>query len=575
MYTFPFDIPENLGDLSAEEFAAFVATVRTHAQGLLSSQDASAEAIVATRELFSSVTTEETRRTTLAAEADAARAELSAGLAPTEPAPTPEPVPAPTPTPTPVPAPDPAGTPPVPAQQASTLDPAPETPAEVHAVMVASADAPGVHGELASFAAAGELIERRLSSYSTSTARRGNMADRTMGNNRFVVGGQSFTRHGGVQFQRQFPAELRITDGKNALAVLDYATSEKRLPGGSLVASMEHQVRPVSEGGLGKSLTAAVGWCAPSETLYDLCELETLDGMLDIAEVQATRGGFFIPENGGPNFSTIYDSIGDDGDVILTEYDVVNGVEKVCVEIPCPDFVEVRLDVAYVCITGSLLQRRGYPEAVTRFSQGAMVALAHKVNESVIARIVAGSGAPITIAQDASGDDAASALLSAVELAIEDMKYRHRMGRGATIEIVLPAWVIAPIRAALARRQGVAAINVTDAEILAAFTTRKAVPRFVYDWQDAYSGLSGGPGAQTAITAWPTTVQFLAYPAGTWVKPVRDVVNLDTVYDNALLTQNQYTALFLEDGFNVLKMCADSRLYSVTIDVSGVVGCCP
>ena len=80
---------------------------------------------------------------------------------------------------------------------------------------------------------------------------------------------------------------------------------------------------------------------------------------------------------------------------------------------------------------------------------------------------------------------------------------------------------------------------------------------------------------QTAITAWPTTVQFLAYPAGTWVKPVRDVVNLDTVYDNALLTQNQYTALFLEDGFNVLKMCADSRLYSVTIDVSGVTGCCP
>ena len=300
-----------------------------------------------------------------------------------------------------------------------------------------------------------------------------------------------------------------------------------------------------------------------------------MDGMLDIAEVQASRGGFFVPEDGGPNFSVIYDSIGDEGDVILTEYDVENGVEKVCVEIPCPDFVEVRLDVAYICITGSLLQRRGYPEAVSRFSRGAMVALAHKVNESVIDRIVTGSGAPITIAQDASGDDAASALLSAVELAIEDMKYRNRMLRTATLEVVLPAWVLAPMRAAMARRTGTATINVTNAEFLAAFTTRGAVPRFVYDWQDAYSGLSGGPGAQTAITAWPTTVQFLVYPAGTWVKPVRDVVNLDTVYDNALLTQNQYTALFAEDGFNVLKMCADSRLYSVTIDVSGVVGCCP
>lgn len=564
---FPFEIPADLTALSAADFAAFRTQVHGFAQATLNDENSSAEILVATRELFANVTAEDTRRTELAAAADAARAELAAGLAPTpDPEPTPAAVPAPTPAPVPAPAAVPA---PVPAQQASTIDPVPDVEAPVFATMTASADAPGGRGgELTSFSDAGVLIERRLASYSTGVSRRGDMSDRVMGNGRFRIGGRSMTRHGNVSFTRQFPEELRITDDKSALSVLDYATSEARLEGGSLINAVTASVER------GASLTAAVGWCAPSETIYDLCALETLDGMLDIAEVQATRGGFFIPENGGPNFSTIYDSIGDEGDVILTEYDVENGAEKVCVEIPCPDFVEVRLDVAYVCITGSLLQRRGYPEAVTRFSQGAMVALAHKVNESVIARIVAGSGAAVVISADASGDDAASALLSAVELAIEDMKYRNRMGRGATIEIVLPAWVIAPMRAAMARRQGTATINVTNTEFLAAFTTRGAVPRFVYDWQDAYSGLSGGPGAQTAITAWPATVQFLAYPAGTWVKPVRDVVNLDTIYDNALLTTNQYTALFAEDGFNVLKMCADSRLYTVPIDVSGVVGCC-
>lgn len=561
---FPFDIPADLTALSAEEFAAFAAQVTAHAQSTLADDAASAEVVVATSELFTNVRTEQTRRTDLAASATAARAQLAAGLAPTEPTPTPAPAP------TPVPAPEPGGTEPVPAAvpAASTIDPTPEVPAEVHAVLTASADAPGAGGELASFSDVGVLLERRLAGYSTST-RRSNGKNKALGGNRFQVGGQTLTRHGGAQITRTFPDALRITDTKDASAVLEHATDEHRLEGGSLINAVTAAV------GRGSALTAAVGWCAPSETIYELCSLETLDGMLDIAEVQASRGGFFIPENGGPNFSVIYDSIGDDGDVILTEYDVENGVEKICVEIPCPDFVEVRLDVAYVCITGSLLQRRGYPEAVTRFTQGAMVALAHKVNESVIARIVAGSGAPVVITADPSGDDAASALLSAVELAIEDMKYRNRMGRTATIEIVLPAWVIAPMRAAMARRQGTATINVTDAEFLAAFTTRKAVPRFVYDWQDAYSGLAGGPGAQTAITAWPATVQFLAYPAGTWVKPVRDVVNLDTVYDNALLTQNQYTALFLEDGFNVLKMCADSRLYQVPIDPSGVTGCCP
>jgi hypothetical protein len=563
-YAFPFEVPTDLAALSADELAALASQVRAHAQTVVADETAPAEALTSTRDLFSSVTAEETRRTEAAAAATAARAELSAGLLP----PT-EPTPEPTPAPTPVPAPEPTGAPTIPAAvPASTIDPTPVQPQPVYASMTASSDAPGAGGELASFSEAGRLIERRLAGYSTSNRKGGNVR-RVGDSNRFVIGGRSLSRHGNVQFTRQFPENLRITDGKDPLAVLDYAASESRLDGGSLIMAMQNQVKA------GKSLTAAVGWCAPSETIYDLCALETLDGMLDIPEVQATRGGFFVPENGGPNFGSIYDSIGDDGDVILTEYDVENGVEKVCVEIPCPDFVEVRLDVAYICITGSLLQRRGYPEAVTRFSQGAMVALAHKVNESVIARIVAGSGAPVVIAADTSGDDAVSALLSAVELAIEDMKYRNRMGRSATIEVVLPAWVIAPMRAALSRRTGVAEYNVSDADILAAFTTRHAVPRFVYDWQDAYSGLSGGPGAQTAITAFPTTVQFLVYPAGTWVKPVRDVVNLDTVYDNALLTQNQYTALFAEDGFNVLKMCADSRLYQVPIDVSGVTGCCP
>jgi hypothetical protein len=294
--------------------------------------------------------------------------------------------------------------------------------------------------------------------------------------------------------------------------------------------------------------------------------------MLDIPEVEAARGGFQIPEDGGPNFASIYDSIGDEGDVILTEYEVQQGTDKICVEIPCPDFVEVRLDVAYLCITGSLLQRRGYPEAVGRFTQGALVGLDHKVNQSVIARIVAGSTAVGPIPDNAGGDDAVAQLLSAVELAVEDIKYRNRMGRAETVEIILPYWAIPVMRAGLARRRGVSEWNVSDSEILAAFTTRKAAPHFVYDWQDGFSGLSGGPGQATPLTAFPTDISFVAYPSGTWVKAVRSVVNLDTVYDNAKLTQNQFTALFAEDGFNVLKMCTDSRVYTVGFDPDGL--CC-
>lgn len=568
---FPFPVPAELSAvalqaLSAEEFATLGANVRAHAQTLLGQDNADPDHLIATRDLFNLVTAEETRRTEHAASAATARDALAAGLTPPAAPPVADPAPVTPPAATP-PAADPAPVTP-PAVVASTLDDPPPAVRERYAVLVASSDAAGAGTELASLRDAGDIIERRLSTYSSSTKPGRGRTPRRLGQHRFVINEQNFSRHHNVAFRREFPDDLRITDGVDAMTVLQHAADETRLFGGSLRAAMTESVRR------GRALTAAVGWCAPSETIYDLCMLETVDGILDIAEIQAMRGGFFVPEDGGPNFATIFDSIGDEGDVILSEYQIENGVEKVCVEIPCPPFVEVRLDVAYICITGSLLQRRGYPEAVTRFTQGAMVALAHKVNESVIARIVAASGGPTVIPTVPGSDDAASQLLAAVEIAIEDIKYRNRMARSATVEIVLPAWVIAPIRAALSRRTGVALINVSDAMILEAFTTRNAVPRFVYDWQDAFSGLVGGPGGASPLTEFPDSVQFLAYPAGTWVKPVRDVVNLDTVYDNALLTQNQYTALFAEDGFNVLQLCPESRLYQAGLDVAGIVGCC-
>jgi hypothetical protein len=562
---FPFEIPADLTALSAEEFAAFRTQVRDFARTTMDDTEASAELLLATRELFASTETEETRRVQLASDAEAARAEMAAGLA--EPAP----ATAPTPAPEPVPAPEPGGSEPVPAvvppvTQASTIDPAPETETPRVGVLVASADAPGVRGELVDFNAVGALLDKQFSRYGRPQGNARGPAPVVPGGNRTRIGGRSMIRHSIAAIQREYPAEFRINDGNDARRVIEHARNERRLPGGSLAQSVQRQVEA------GRSLTAAAGWCAPSEILYDLCSLSTLDGMLDIPTVQASRGGFQIPEDGGPNFATIYDLIGDDGDVILTEYDVINGAEKVCIEVPCPDFVDVRLDVAYLCLTGNLLQQRGYPEAVTQFSQEAITALAHKVNESMIARLVAGSTAPATIAEPASSDDAASAVLSAVELAIMDMRYRNRMSLSATVEVVFPAWVIGPIRAALARRRGVAELAVSDAEISSWLTLRGARAQFVYDWQDAFSG--GAFGGSASATAFPTTVTFLVYPAGTWVKGEQDVINLDTVYDNAMLTSNQFTALFVEDGLSAMKMCSDSRLYTTDVNPAGLTACC-
>lgn len=565
---FPEDlqIPADLGALSAEEFADFRTRVEAYARTAAEDKSTTSAHLIEVRDLFSSVTTEGARRSEEDAAAQAARAELAAAFTVQPEA---QPESASEIRPATEPAPEPASAP-----QAVTATRTPvstiEAPAEVEtprrAVLTASSDVPNAGQEIPSFADAAQIIERRLASYGGGSGKGAGKTPIGKGGTAFKMGGRSLVRHGAINVRREYDAQLRITDANKAMEVLEHARQQSRLPGGSLFNAMERQVNK------GVALTAAAGWCAPSETIYDLCTLATREGILDVPEVQASRGGFFIPEDGGISFASVYDQIGDDGDVILTEYDVINGVDKVCVEIPCPDFVEVRMDVAYLCLTGALLQRRGYPEAIDQFTQNALIGLDHKVNASVIQRIRAQSTNGGTIALPANNTDGASQILSAVELAAVDLRYRHRMAPTQTLEIVLPIWSMAPIRAAMARRAGVAEMAVTDAEILAWFRVRNVVPHFVYDYQDAFSGVDGGPGAATPILTFPANVEFIIYPAGTWLKPVRDVVQLDTVYDNAMLTQNQYTALFAEDGFNIMKMCAESRYYTTPLPVAGVTG---
>lgn len=608
-YTFPFPVPEDLSAASDEELRTLHNQVREHAATFAGAGPFSADSITALhacRDLAVGIADEVNGRASRASEADELFAEIDVDLAeggddddeeddddggaPAEPTtdaaadpvdPEPEPVSQT--------AASRRAAPPAVRNVAARRRGGPAMPASqpqrgVYAAMHASADVPGFYSgqKLETFGDAARAIANRLEQYPAMTASRagGDRRAPKAANRRPITVYdpddpgrthqlRSYTRHQVVQFRRDFPAELRVKDGDtNGYAVAEYASKERRLPGGNLRRSAELAVKA------GRSLTAAAGWCAPSETIYDLMELETLDGLLDLPELQTTRGGWQIPIDGGPDFSTIYNSIGDGGDTHLSETDVINEVPKVCVEIPCPDFEEIRLGVDYLCITGGLLQRRGYPEMVARFGRGAVTALAHKVNGGVINALVAAAGAATVIPADPNGDDALSALMAAIDLAQLDMKYRFRASMNGTMEVVLPWWVLAQIRAAISRRRGVSPWEVDDGQILAEFTKRGVVPRFVYDWQDQFSGLAAGPGGATALSALPRTAQFLIYPAGTFVKAVQDVVALDTIYDSTLLTTNQYTALFTEDGWAVLQMGPLARRYLANVDPSGVTGCC-
>lgn len=406
---------------------------------------------------------------------------------------------------------------------------------------------------------------------------------RSVGHDAMVRRGTSVSYHSApvAMLTRNYPDEFSVnmdgTDYDKLLRVMD----EKRLPGGSLLKSVELRQKELEAQGAGPdALVAAQGWCAPSETDYDICLQITTDGLADWPEVQARRGG--IRHNTGIEFDTIFGGgscASPTGFFDLTEAQVAAGTVKTCLEIPCPDFVDTRLGVTGLCLTGNILAIRGYPEFTATFTRGALAASAHQINREQIADVVAGSTAvSLTgLAPWATDNSVVSQVLSAVEMAIVDIKYRLRMQRSSTLEVVMPWWILAQMRADWIRRNGTGSgsdvLCLADSAINAAFSCRGARVQYVYDWQDAFANCSAtGLGGDTILTELPTSLQFLVYPAGTWIRAVSDVITLNSVYDSTKLATNQVTHLFTETGWAMIRMCPVSRVYTVPICPNGKTG---
>lgn len=361
--------------------------------------------------------------------------------------------------------------------------------------------------------------------------------------------------------QREWPEDLRIDveQGDKVLQVLDHAADERRLEGGSLLA--------------------AAGWCAPSEIDYGLFEIETDDGMIDVPEVQINRGG--INFTVGPDFSTIF---GGAGYFLRTEAQVIAGTPvKPTMVISCPSFTDVRLQVQGAQVTGAFLQDRGYPEMVARFIRGTLKAHAHNINIFKINQIIAGStlfdytnAANMAVTTTEFKDlTTISRMLAIVGTQIMDYRYKHRMARNATLDVILPYWLIESVRGDVQRRTGTSAAEafaIAESMINEWFSIRGARCQWIYDWLDAYNTTNTSTVGQSAgVYTLPTTVEAVIFAAGTWVAGRADVVRLDTVYDSTNLQTNQYIKLFTEEGILMAKRGFESRRIKTTIDPSGTL----
>jgi hypothetical protein len=244
---------------------------------------------------------------------------------------------------------------------------------------------------------------------------------------------------------------------------------------------------------------------------------------------------------------------------IQTEAEAEAGTPKVCFEFECPPFEDHRLDAFGYCFKAPILTASpaGWPELIRRFLNLSTIGWQYKMSAVQLQRVSTAIGAATNFVElgGVSAD-----ILDAVSLQGAVIRQEQFLSPTETLEVILPIWAKEIFRADLARRSGQALLAYTDAQIQQAFTARHLAPQ----WINGYQPLA------TTGTAWPTTLEALIYPAGTYVWGNNDVINLDTVYDSAGLEVNMYTAVFFEEAGMLINRCGSGR--KVTIDITCLKG---
>ncbi len=412
------------------------------------------------------------------------------------------------------------------------------------ASLVAAADVSGyTQGQdLGSMFGVAEAFQARSKGFSGSgnKAQVLQMAAHDTGSGNVFQLSEGHRRYGVARIQKP-AAEFTLAalmDVQEQYDVVMAAAKESRLTGGNLIA--------------------AGGWCAPSEQIYGFCELETVSGLLDLPSVQAKRGGISFTK--GPDYAALAATWG----FLQTEAQAEAGTVKVCQEIDCPPWTEVRLDAIGFCVTAPVLTNAAFPELINRVLQIGTVAHAHKVNAYIINKISTMIGGAIDWAEVGG---TTSDVLDAAELQAERLRYTYSMAPTETIEAVFPIWARGALRADVGRRLNIEnPLNVTDAAIEAWFAVRGIRVQWVYDYQPLATGNTG------TWTAYPTTLEFMMYPAGAYTKLEKDVIDLDTIYDSVGLSTNVYTAAFFEEGIAVANTCGTGVKVSVALNTKGSTG---
>jgi hypothetical protein len=346
-----------------------------------------------------------------------------------------------------------------------------------------------------------------------------------------------------ASYTHPFPPELIVTDAGSVpegSTVTLVASSQRRLPQGDLVASG--------------------GWCAPSETVYEITDVACPDMLWDAPEVQLSRGGLRFFKTPTLNVSQLT--------WVHTEADDIAGATKPCFRVPCPDPTEVRCDAVGVCLEAGILTQRHFPELVAWYLRNSMVAHEIRLRQELFTAAVA-TATPVTLTATFG---ALAPVYAAVALQAADLIEKHSLCESTALEVVFPWWMRNMFLSDLARRNGVALSDVTPAMVQDIFTPLGVRIQWARGIGAGDGVLPGGIGAAAPATAWPNEAKFLIYPAGQLQIGRGAEVNLGVVHDSTKFSTNDYTATFSEECVALVDRSVETRIVTVPVCPSGETG---
>ncbi|MEU7323415.1 major capsid protein [Streptomyces griseoviridis] len=352
------------------------------------------------------------------------------------------------------------------------------------------------------------------------------------------------TAGGGVgltaSYRLPFPEQLIVNDsssGTEGTRAVVLAGEQSRLNGGDLVASG--------------------GWCAPSETVYELTGMSCPEMLWDLPEIQLARGGlryFPMPSLDVASMTWVH-----------TEADDIAGTEKPCFRIPCPDPVEVRCDAIGACLESGILTQRHFPELVAYYQSLAMVAHEIRIKQELFTQAVAASTA-VTIAPTFG---AFSAIFAAIALQAADMTEKLSLCANINIEVVLPWWSRNLFLADIVRQNGVPISDISTRDVINAFAELGISVQWARGLNPAVPTDIGGPNP---AVDWPTSIPFLIYPAGTFEAGRGGEISLGVIHDSTKFSVNDYTALFTEECSALIARNNEARVVTVPVCPDGRTG---